>query len=121
MERFMEGQVPEELTAALTARERRTVANRLRYGGYIERQERDRERLRREESRRIPAGFDYATVGGLSREVTEKLSRTRPETLAEAGRIPGITPAALMILNVALERRASGKSRPERTISDRPA
>jgi tRNA uridine 5-carboxymethylaminomethyl modification enzyme len=118
MERFMEGQVPEELTAALTARERRTVANRLRYGGYIERQERDRERLRREESRRIPAGFDYATVGGLSREVTEKLNRSRPETLAEAGRIPGITPAALTILNVALERRAAKKSRPEPTISN---
>jgi tRNA uridine 5-carboxymethylaminomethyl modification enzyme len=109
--RFMENHAGVEVPAGLTARERRAVADRLRYGGYIERQERDRERLRREEGRRIPAGFDFAGVGGLSAEVREKLGRARPETLAEAARLPGITPAALTLLNIALERRAHDRVR----------
>src|SRR4029077_1962385 len=84
----------------LPARDRRAVADRMRYGGYIERQERDLERLRREETRRIPEGFDFRAVAGLSGEVIEKLSRLRPASLAEAARISGITPAALSIVNV---------------------
>ena len=88
-------------------RERRAVANRLRYGGYIERQEKHLERLRREETRRIPAGFDYGRIAGLSREIVEKLTRARPETLREAGAISGITPAALVLLNVALHQRGA--------------
>ena len=93
------------LPAGLTRRERRQVENRLRYGGYIERQERDLERLRREERRRIPEGFDFAAIPGLSREVVEKLSRGRPATLAEAARLSGVTPAAAVLLNVYLEKR----------------
>jgi tRNA uridine 5-carboxymethylaminomethyl modification enzyme len=91
-------------------RERRAIASRMRYGGYIERQTRDVERLRREEGRRIPDGFDYAAIPGLSREVIEKLERARPESLAQAGRISGITPAAISLINVYLE-----KGRRERT------
>jgi tRNA uridine 5-carboxymethylaminomethyl modification enzyme len=98
--------------AGLRERDRRAVADRMRYGGYIERQERDLERLRREETRRIPAEFDFALVAGLSGEVIEKLSRLRPASLAEAARISGITPAALSIVNVYLE-----KARRARTIS----
>jgi tRNA uridine 5-carboxymethylaminomethyl modification enzyme len=112
IERFLADHAGVEVPAGLTARERRTVANRLRYGGYIERQERDRERLRREEGRRIPAGFDFAAVGGLSREIREKLERARPETLAEAARLSGVTPAALTLLNVALQRRAHARREP---------
>src|SRR6185369_16558189 len=96
----------------LTARERRAVAERMRYGGYIARQERDLERLRREETRAIPEDFDYSTVAGLSREVLETLSRVRPRTLAQAARLPGVTPAASTLLNVYLEKR-----RRARTIS----
>ena len=100
MERFL----ADDLPPGLTERERRTVANRLRYGGYIERQERHLDRLRREEGRRIPDDFDYAAIAGLSREVVEKLTRARPSTLREAGLISGITPAALLLLNVALHQ-----------------
>jgi len=92
------------LAGAITGSERRSIENRLRYGGYIERQERDLQRLRREEGRRIPEGFDFAGVSGLSREVVEKLSRARPENLAQASRISGITPAALSLINVQLEK-----------------
>jgi tRNA uridine 5-carboxymethylaminomethyl modification enzyme len=100
MERFLGDAVPE----GMGARERRTIANRMRYGGYIERQRRDVERLRREEGRRIPEDFDYAAIPGLSREVVEKLTRRRPRNLAEAGRVPGVTPAALTLINVCLEK-----------------
>ncbi len=103
MERFLE----EDRPAGLTPREQRTVANRLRYGGYIERQEKHLDRLRREEARRIPADFDYGRIAGLSREIVEKLGRARPETLREAGLISGVTPAALMLLNVALHQRTA--------------
>jgi tRNA uridine 5-carboxymethylaminomethyl modification enzyme len=114
------------LPAGITARERRFVADRMRYGGYIERQERDLARLRREEERVIPDDFDYASVSGLSAEIVGTLTRVRPRTLAQAARVPGVTPAALTLVNVYLEksRRAriiSGSdraARPRRTGSD---
>jgi tRNA uridine 5-carboxymethylaminomethyl modification enzyme len=101
-----------EAATGLPDRERRAVADRMRYGGYIERQERDLDRLRREEGRRIPPDFVFARVAGLPAEAVEKLSASRPASLAEAGRVPGITPAALSLINVYLE-----KWRRERTIS----
>jgi tRNA uridine 5-carboxymethylaminomethyl modification enzyme len=91
-------------------RELRFVESRLRYGGYIERQERDLVRLRREESRRIPERFDYAGIPGLSREIVEKLSRSRPESLAQAARISGVTPAALTLINIYLEKARRGEA-----------
>ena len=100
----IEGLLGDAVPAGLTGRERRTIANRMRYGGYIERQMRDVERLRREEGRRIPDDFDYAALPGLSGEVVEKLSRARPRSLAQASRISGVTPAALTLINVFLEK-----------------
>jgi tRNA uridine 5-carboxymethylaminomethyl modification enzyme len=100
LERFLGDAIP----GGLGVRERRSIENRLRYGGYIERQERDLLRLRREEGRRIPGDFDFAAIPGLSREVVEKLSLARPENLSQAGRISGITPAALTLINVYLEK-----------------
>lgn len=75
------------------------------YEGYIRQQLREAEKLKRLSARRIPADFDYGQVDGLSREMREKLSRARPRDLGAAGRIPGITPAAVSILNVQLELR----------------
>jgi tRNA uridine 5-carboxymethylaminomethyl modification enzyme len=104
--RLVGGQAP----PGLRQRDRRYVASRLRYVGYIERQQRDLERLQREEGRRIPPGFEYEGIPGLSSEIVEKLSRARPETLAQAARISGVTPAALCLINVYLEksRRTEG-------------
>jgi tRNA uridine 5-carboxymethylaminomethyl modification enzyme len=106
IDRFLGGAVPE----GVTVRERRYLADRLRYGGYIERQERERARLQREEERRIPADFDFTAIPGLSREVIEKLSAIRPESIARAGRISGITPAALTLLVIYLERERRRRS-----------
>lgn len=82
----------------------------LKYAGYLEQQKRQVERLRKAEARPIPGDFAYAGLAGLSREVVEKMERVRPRTLAQAGRIPGMTPAALSILNMHLESAARGRS-----------
>jgi len=79
------------------------VESEIRYQGYIELQRRDAEKLRKLGSRRIPPGFDYSAVDGLSREMREKLTRVRPQDLGMASRIPGITPAAISVLNLYLE------------------
>ena len=84
---------------------RRSVEIEVRYQGYIEQQRRDAEKIRHLSLRRIPDDLDYATISGLSKEVREKLSRVRPKDLATAGRIPGVTPAAVSILNMQLELR----------------
>ncbi len=76
----------------------------VKYEGYIKRQATEVERLARYESRLIPPDFDYGRLSGLSREVREKLSAARPMSVGQAGRIPGITPAAVAILLVALGR-----------------
>ncbi len=79
-----------------------TVCTEARYSGYIQQQDRQIARLRDAENRSIPASLLYSDVPGLSREVREKLDRVRPETLAQAGRIPGVTPAAVAVLEVYL-------------------
>lgn len=79
-----------------------TVETETKYDGYIRQQERQIERLQDASERRIPATFRYEEVPGLSREVREKLQRVLPTTLGQAGRIPGVTPAAVAILDVYL-------------------
>ncbi len=79
-----------------------------KYSGYVDRQRDDIERARRFETALIPDGFDYQIVTGLSAEVLQKLIRVRPATLGQAGRIPGVTPAAVSLLLVHL-KRAGGK------------
>jgi len=87
---------------------RQSVEIEVRYEGYIQQQQKDAEKMRRMSARRIPADFDYWKVDGLNRETKEKLSRVRPLDLAMAGRIPGITPAAVSIINVQMEMRRRG-------------
>jgi tRNA uridine 5-carboxymethylaminomethyl modification enzyme len=79
-----------------------SLETEIKYGGYIAQQERQIERLRQAESRKIPAGFRFEEIPGISREVSEKLKRVRPTTLGQAGRIPGVTPAAIAVLDVYL-------------------
>lgn len=83
------------------------VEVQAKYAGYIERQREEVERTRRAESTKLPGDFDFANVKGLSTEVSEKLARHRPETIGQAGRIPGVTPAAVSILLVHLKKRSA--------------
>jgi tRNA uridine 5-carboxymethylaminomethyl modification enzyme len=85
---------------------------RVKYAGYIERQEQEVERQRRNEETALPADLDYAAMSGLSHEVRQHLAQVRPGTVGQAGRIPGVTPAAVSILLVHLKKRSlTGRSR----------
>src|ERR1700689_1380963 len=79
-----------------------TIETETKYAGYILQQQRQIERLRDSELRRIPASFEFGDIPGLSTEAKQKLERVRPQTLGQAGRIPGITPAAVAVLDIYL-------------------
>jgi tRNA uridine 5-carboxymethylaminomethyl modification enzyme len=81
-----------------------SVETEFRYEGYLLRQEATVQRLRRQESRRIPAEFPFQLIPGLSREMVQRLSEVRPETLGQAGRIPGVTPAAVAVVAAYIDR-----------------
>jgi tRNA uridine 5-carboxymethylaminomethyl modification enzyme len=89
---------------SLEPRERRVVAETIKYAGYVERQRREAERLADASAQRIPEGFVYRGLAGLSNELVEKLERVRPESLARASRIDGMTPPALSLIAAHLER-----------------
>ncbi len=88
---------------ALSRPEWKAVETEVKYAGYLDQQRKHVERLKKAESQSIPASFEYAGLPGLSREMVEKMERVRPRTLAQASRIPGVTPAAVSILNMHLE------------------
>ena len=83
--------------------ELKSVETEIKYAGYLDQQERAIERLKKAEQRRIPDWFDYRAVSGLSREMQEKLGKVVPQTLGQASRIPGVTPAAVSLINVYIE------------------
>src|SRR5208337_3757090 len=83
--------------------ELKSVETEIKYAGYLDQQTKSIERLKKAEQRAIPNWFDYGKVSGLSREMNEKLTRVRPRTLGQASRIPGVTPAAVSLINVYIE------------------
>ena len=96
--------VPSLGPGAADARVAEQVQIAAKYSGYLERQNDEIERQRRNESTVIPDAFDYAQVHGLSAEVTQKLKSVRPQTVGQAMRISGVTPAAISLLLVHLKR-----------------
>ncbi len=92
---------------------RAQIEVQTRYDGYIERQLKDIERTRANEAMRLPNDLDYATVRGLAAEVQEKLARHQPETLGQASRISGVTPAAISLLLVHLKKRSLRAGSPQ--------
>jgi tRNA uridine 5-carboxymethylaminomethyl modification enzyme len=81
-----------------------SVETSVKYEGYLKRQESDIRRRGRDESRRIPRAFRYAAVPGLSNEVIQRLMQIHPETIGQAMRIPGMTPAAIAVLATYVSR-----------------
>jgi tRNA uridine 5-carboxymethylaminomethyl modification enzyme len=81
------------------------VEIQIKYAGYIDRQKEDIEKVRRQEDTLLPLDFDYASVGGLSNELTSKLEQVRPESIAQAARIQGMTPAAISLLLIHLKKK----------------
>ena len=97
---------PSESTITEAVAEQVTI--QLKYSGYIDRQQQDIDRLQRHEAMVIPEDIDFDQVEGLSNEIRQKLGEIRPSNLARAGRIPGVTPAALSLLLVHLKKRELG-------------
>jgi tRNA uridine 5-carboxymethylaminomethyl modification enzyme len=90
----------------LSSRQRndlKSIETEIKYAGYLSQQQRSIDRLKKAEQRTIPDWFDYRAVSGLSREMQEKLLKVRPRTLGHAARIPGVTPAAISLVNVYIE------------------
>jgi tRNA uridine 5-carboxymethylaminomethyl modification enzyme len=83
--------------------ELKSVETEIKYAGYLDQQQRAIDRLKKAEQRRIPDWFDYRAVSGLSREMQEKLGKVTPQTLGQASSIPGVTPAAVSLINVYIE------------------
>jgi len=86
--------------------ELKSVETEIKYEGYLLQQQKAMERMKKCEHRSIPGWFDYHSVSGLSREMREKLTHVQPQTLAQASRIPGVTPAAVSLVNVYIEIQA---------------
>ncbi len=91
--------------------ELKSIETEIKYAGYLDQQTKAIERLKKAEQRTIPDWFDYGKVSGLSREMNEKLSHVRPRTLGQASRIPGVTPAAVSLINVYIEIQARQQAR----------
>jgi tRNA uridine 5-carboxymethylaminomethyl modification enzyme len=89
--------------SAAARNEMKTIETEIKYAGYLDQQRKSIDRLKKAEQRAIPDWFDYGKVSGLSREMNEKLQRVRPRTLGHASRIPGVTPAAVSLINVYIE------------------
>ncbi len=100
--------LPEEVRPR-TSDELRYVEAELKYEGYLEKEKRTVERLKKEDALRIPEDLDFNSIPGLSRELREKLVKYRPRTIGEARRISGMTPAALTLLVVHIRKRKNGK------------
>ena len=98
----------EEITLSIDEQTRAldiaSVETTVKYDGYLKQEQARAERARRDERRRIPGDFPFSRVPGLSREVIHRLSHMRPETLGQASRVPGVTPAAIAVLGVFLGR-----------------
>jgi tRNA uridine 5-carboxymethylaminomethyl modification enzyme len=98
MPRFFERDSSSEIRNEL-----KSVETEIKYAGYLDQQQRAIDRLKKAEQRRIPDWFDYRAVSGLSREMQEKLGKVIPQTIGQASRIPGVTPAAVSLINVYIE------------------
>ncbi len=106
------GQIDFDTTAGSEEMDTAAVETDVKYEGYLRREHAAVARARREEARRIPDAFSYEGLPGLTREAIERLSEVRPETLGQAGRVPGVTPAAVAVLGFHVEKQRRANATP---------
>jgi tRNA uridine 5-carboxymethylaminomethyl modification enzyme len=100
---FLAGDETSARLSSAARNELKAIETEIKYEGYLNQQQRAIDRLKKAEQRTIPEWFDYRGISGLSMEMQEKLLRVRPQTLAHASRIPGVTPAAVSLVNIFIE------------------
>jgi tRNA uridine 5-carboxymethylaminomethyl modification enzyme len=118
-EREVIRETPHESAANLSSairNELKSVETEIKYEGYLVQQQRAMDRMKKSEQRPIPDWFDYRSVSGLSREVQEKLIQVQPRTLGHASRIPGVTPAAVSLVNVYIEIQAKRREQAQKNV-----
>jgi tRNA uridine 5-carboxymethylaminomethyl modification enzyme len=101
-----DGHLKMELDADNPALDLASIETDVKYEGYLRREQQAVDRQRRQEGRRIPAGFAFTAIPGLSREMVQRLTETQPATLGQASRVPGVTPAAVAVLAAYIDRNA---------------
>jgi tRNA uridine 5-carboxymethylaminomethyl modification enzyme len=102
----LEGWIPTKIGQPLAQGVLTTIETEIKYAGYLLQQEKQIRQLEQAEGRQIPEAFTYEGIPGLSNEVRQKLTRVRPSTLGQARRIPGVTPAAIAVLDIYLSMRS---------------
>jgi len=100
-----------ERLASVPRNEARAVETEIKFAGYLEQQKKAIQKLKEAEGVSIPEWLNYTTISGLSREMQEKLGRVRPQTIGQASRIPGVTPAALGLVHVSIKIQAKIQGR----------
>jgi tRNA uridine 5-carboxymethylaminomethyl modification enzyme len=106
-----------ERLTSVPRNEARAVGTEIKFAGYLEQQKKAIQKLKEAEGVRIPEWLNYTTISGLSREMQEKLGRVRPQTIGQASRIPGVTPAALGLVHVSIKIQAKIQGRAEASSS----
>ncbi len=101
--RDSQGSTGGKVSSSEVRNELKSVETEIKYEGYLLQQQRAMDRLKKSEQHSIPEWFDYRSISGLSREMQEKLAKVRPQTIGQASRIPGVTPAAVSLVNVFIE------------------
>jgi len=102
-----------ERLTSVPRNEARAVETEIKFAGYLEQQKKAIQKLKEAEGVHIPEWLNYSTISGLSREMQEKLGRVRPQTIGQASRIPGVTPAALGLVHVSIRIQAKVQGRAE--------
>ncbi len=110
---------PGSIVRATLRNEARAVETEIKFAGYLDQQRKSIEKLKAAESVQIPGWLEYSAISGLSREMREKLERVRPGTIGQASRIPGVTPAALSLVHVAIkiQGKMQGEARDAKTLA----
>jgi hypothetical protein len=107
----VEVQISPTVERAARRNEARAVETEIKFAGYLEQQKKSIEKLKAAESVAIPEWIEYGAISGLSREMREKLERIKPITIGQASRIPGVTPAALSLVHVAIRIQGQNRER----------
>jgi len=105
--------IDEGIQRVMLRNEARAVETEIKFAGYLDQQKRSVEKLKAAEAVAIPEWLDYGVISGLSREMRETLERVRPQTIGQASRLPGVTPAAVSLVHVSIRIQA-GKIRAEK-------